>query len=57
MSPYIKAISAVIGGISTWGITAAASDGVNAVEWFGLLGVLSTSLAVFAFPNAPVPEP
>lgn len=52
-APYVKAIIAVLGGIGTWGITAAASDGVNAAEWFGLLSALSTALGVFAFPNRP----
>lgn len=55
LAPYVKAIIAVLGGIGTWGITAAASEGVSAVEWFGLLSALSTALGVYAFPNAPVP--
>ena len=55
LAPYVKFIIAILGGIGTWGITAAASDGVNAVEWFGLLSALSTALGVFAFPNAPMP--
>lgn len=53
MSAYIKCLCAVLGGISTWGITAASDNSINGVELFGLLGVLSTSLAVYAFPNRP----
>lgn len=56
MKPYLKALIAVLGGVSTWGITAAADNAITQVEVFGLLGVLSTALAVFAFPNAPVEE-
>lgn len=52
MSRYIKAIIALLGGVSAWGITAV-SDGssISAAELFGLLGVLATSLGVYAFPN------
>lgn len=53
----VKAIIAVLGGISTWGITAAADNTINAVEVYGLLGVLSTSVAVYAFPNAEAGRP
>lgn len=53
MTRYIKTISAVLGGVSTWGITAAADNAITNVELFGLLGVLSTALAVYAFPNTP----
>lgn len=55
LTPYVKAIIAILGGIGTWGITAAASEGINAVEWFGLLSALSTALGVYAFPNRPPP--
>lgn len=53
MSRYIKTIAAILGGVSTWGITAAADNAITLVETFGLLGVLSTCLAVYAFPNQP----
>lgn len=53
LAPYAKAIIAIFGGIGTWGITAAAADGISAVEWFGLLSALSTALGVYAFPNRP----
>lgn len=51
MSKYVKTICAVLGGVSTWGLTAAADNAITLVECFGLLGVLSTCLAVYAFPN------
>lgn len=52
MTRYVKAIIALLGGISAWGITAV-SDGtsISAAEMFGLLGVFATSLGVYAFPN------
>lgn len=53
MKTYLKAIISILGGVSTWGITAAADNAITQVELFGLLGVLSTALAVYAFPNAP----
>ena len=56
VKPYIKAIIAVLGGVSTWGITAASDNAITPVELFGLLGVLSTSLGVYAFPNTPEEE-
>lgn len=51
MSRYLKALIAVLGGVSTWGITAASDNSISQVELFGLLGVLSTALGVYAFPN------
>lgn len=53
MSRYIKTIVAVLGGISSWGITAAADDAITQVELYGLLGILATVLGVYAFPNTP----
>lgn len=53
MSRYAKTIVAVLGAISTWGITAATEGGITAVEWFGLLGSLATVLGVYAVPNTP----
>lgn len=53
MSRYIKSIVALLGGISSWGITAAADDAITQVEIYGLLGVLATVLGVYAFPNTP----
>lgn len=52
MSTYAKAIAALFGAISAWGITAI-QDGIDGAEWFGLLGVLGTVLLVWATPNAP----
>lgn len=56
MSNYVKLIAAILGGISTWGITAVADNSISPVELFGLLGVLSTCIAVWAFPNRPNDE-
>lgn len=53
MSAYIKTISALLGGISAWGITAIADGAISPAELFGLLGVFGTALAVFHFPNRP----
>lgn len=51
MGLYAKAIAAFLGGIATWGATAALDDSISLGEWFGVLGVLGTALAVFAVPN------
>ena len=51
MSRYVKFFSALLGGIATWGYTAAADDLISKVEWFGLIGVIGTALAVYQFPN------
>lgn len=53
MSRYAKAVSALLGAIATWGITAVADDAVSGVEWFGLLGALATVFATWAIPNDP----
>jgi len=53
MKAYAKAIAGLLGAISTWGVTAAADDAINAVELFGLLGALATVLVVYAVPNDP----
>lgn len=47
---YAKALAALLGGIATWGVTAS-EDGISSPEWFGLVGVLGTAVAVFAIPN------
>lgn len=47
---YAKALAALLGGIATWGVTAS-EDGISAPEWFGLVGVIGTAVAVFAIPN------
>jgi len=58
LSRYSKTIAAILGAVSTWGITAAAEGGINAVEWYGLLGALAAALAVYGIPNvAPTGEP
>jgi hypothetical protein len=53
VSNYVKAISALLGAVSTWGITASADDAITQVELYGLLGAVATVLAVYAFPNKP----
>lgn len=53
MSRYVKFFSALFGGIATWGYTAASEGGIDTAEWFGVLAVLGTALAVFQFPNTP----
>lgn len=45
-----KAIAALLGAVSTWGVTAAV-DGITAVELFGLMGAFGTAAAVWATPN------
>lgn len=54
MSHYYKAIAAFLGGLSQWGITAFATDGLSSAEWFGVIGVLAATLLVFAVPNTPI---
>lgn len=53
MTRYMKTIVAILGAISTWGITAAADEGITSVEWYGLLGALAAALAVYGAPNTP----
>lgn len=53
MSRYVKSISALLGGLATWGYTAAEDGNIALAEWFGVLGVLATALAVYQFPNTP----
>lgn len=48
-----KAIAALLGAVGTWGMTAA-SDGIQSIEWFGLLVALGTVVAVWAIPNEPL---
>lgn len=43
---YMKFIAALLGGVSSWGVTAAADGRFDLVEWFGLLGVIATALVV-----------
>lgn len=53
MTRYAKAVAALLGTISTWGVTAIADEGINGIEWFGLLGALGTIAAVYGIPNTP----
>lgn len=51
-----KAIAALFGSVSTWGITAWQNDqAITGDEWFGLLGVIGTVVAVFVVPYASGP--
>lgn len=52
MQTYAKAVAAFCGSISAWGI-GASPDGISGVEWFGLLGVLGTTILVAFVPNKP----
>ena len=50
-----KAIIAFLGALGTWGATAFADNGLNAVEAFGRCGVLVAAVTVWAVPNQPAP--
>lgn len=51
MQKYAKAITALIGALATWGITAAEDSTYTQVElWGGLLAIV-TALGVFVVPN------
>lgn len=50
MRVYMKAIVALCGAVSTWGITAAVDGAFDPVEWFGLLGAVGAALAVASSP-------
>jgi hypothetical protein len=57
MTHYLKAIVALIGGASAWGLTAASDNVITMAEWFGLAGALATALGVLAVPNGPAEDP
>jgi hypothetical protein len=48
-----KAIAAFFGTLATWGALVADDGTINTAEWFGLGGVISTAILVWAVPNAP----
>jgi hypothetical protein len=57
MTRFAKCITALLGGLATWGVTAA-PDGYTDVELWGLCAVVAAALAVYAIPNErPVDEP
>lgn len=56
MNRYSKSIAAALGSVSAWGVTAAATGGISGVEWYGLLGALGTTLAVYGIPNSAPPS-
>lgn len=51
MKTVAKAIAALLGAVSVWGITAMEDSAVTGVEWFGLVAALGTVFAVWAVPN------
>ena len=53
MSRYVKCITALLGGLATWGSTAYADDVLSKAEGFGILAVLATAAAVYQWPNKP----
>lgn len=56
MKVYMKALVALLGAVSTWGVTAAIDGKFDAVELFGLLGAVGAALAVAASPPNASPE-
>ena len=52
MTKYSKSIIALLGGVATWGATAA-PDGFTVEELFGVLAVIAVALGVYAVPNTP----
>lgn len=51
MSLYAKAITALLGALATWGVTAAEDAVYTQMEWWGLLLALATALTVYSVPN------
>ena len=47
-----KAIIAFFGSLGTWGATALADGNLDAVEWFGLCGVIVATALVWSVPNS-----
>ena len=52
MKAYAKCLVALLGGLATWGTTAA-EGGIQLQEWFGVLAVAATAVGVWATPNDP----
>lgn len=52
MAKYAKAIIATLTALGTWGTTVFADGELNAIETFGLTGVVVSGLLVYAYPNA-----
>lgn len=57
MPTYAKALTALLGAVGTWGVTAYEDNAVNGAEWFGLLLGLSTALGVYIVKNGAEPDP
>jgi hypothetical protein len=56
VSPFRKALAALIGGVPSWGVVAQV-DGIDRVELWGLVGVVATALLVWIVPNEPSTVP
>lgn len=50
MPRYRKSIAALLGALSTWGI-ASYEGGYSQGEWWALVGVVGTVVAVWGIPN------
>jgi hypothetical protein len=50
-----KAIAGLLAAVATWGVTAA-PDGIQAIEWWGLVGVVATFVSVFGTTNEAPPQ-
>lgn len=50
-----KTVAALLTGIATWGGTALADGEISSVEWFGLVGVVASVIAVFGVSNSAPP--
>lgn len=54
MTRYAKAITAIVGAVSTWAATYYPDD-LDVQKWLGLATALATVIGVFAIPNSPPP--
>lgn len=54
LSQYRKAVGAFLALLSTWGVTSS-EDGIDGVEWWGLVGVIGGALLVERLSNEKPP--
>lgn len=54
MGYYAKAIAAFLTSLSTWGLTAVSDNKITPPEWFGLIGVIGATFAVYQVRNTPL---